>query len=826
MALSRDRRACPALTTIHRRYTIRGIVQGVGFRPFVYRLAVKHGIRGTVLNSTAGVIIHAEADREDTLNAFESELLALRPRLARIEVFERADETAIGYDAFEIIESSQTDERRAMVPPDVAMCGECRREILDRSDRHYYYPFTNCTDCGPRFTIVKSLPYDRKMTSMSNFPMCPKCASEYESPGDRRFHAQPVACPECGPQVRLLDPAARPMAEADPIRQAARLIHEGHILAIKGLGGFHLACDALNTGAVFELRRRKYRVHKPFAVMARDVRAARRYCAVSAAEADELESPRAPIVILRQCQAARSSSSKTRETFEALAPGMRTLGVMLPYTPLHLLLLESLFELGCDLLVMTSGNRSGLPLIIDNRSAFEQLAGIADYFLVHNREIINRCDDSVVAVDGANDITLFRRSRGWVPSPIQLPAAQVVKNSSGIVKALGAGGEMKNCFCLLDGQRAFMSQHIGELETEEAEKVYLAAFEGTCRLTGVQPEAVGVDSHPDYRSAEIARRLALERSLPVVAVQHHHAHMAACMADNGLAGRGVPDGSDGPDGSPVIGAILDGTGYGDDGQIWGFEILSGDYGGYERHYHLKYLPLPAGEVGVRHPWMMAVSYLVTYATCAEVLEEWLEALPRMFASYAPAPEDVRTCVQIVKKRLNSPLTSSCGRLFDAVAAASGLFAKSTYDGQAATLLGELVYDRIDDAADKSAWLSGHGLYPFSIEGSEINPGPMWNSILEDLRRGVEPAEVALKFHYTVSEMVARAVWKVAERLGIRRVVLSGGVWQNRWLLRFTAGRLEKMGLEVYRHKSVPPNDGGIALGQAVIAQRQVNVNRG
>ncbi|WP_334109608.1 carbamoyltransferase HypF [Thermodesulfitimonas autotrophica] len=748
------------------RIRIKGIVQGVGFRPFVYNTATALGLCGFVLNDARGVLVEAEGEPGKVQELLER-ITQQPPRLARIVHVEHEELAPVGYPRFEIAFSAEGAEKEALVPPDVALCPDCARESFDPRDRHYLYPFTNCTNCGPRFTIVIAVPYDRDKTSMAGFAMCPDCAREYHDPTNRRFHAQPVACPACGPQVELRD-AEGNLVPGDWRENCWRALAEGKIVALKSLGGFHLCCDAFNRQALRALRQRKGRSHKPFAVMCRDIATARRYCFVSEAEEELLRSLQAPIVILRRRPDAPLP--------EELAPGLKTLGVMLPYTPLHLLLFDGPFAL----LVMTSGNYSELPLCKDNERVYQELGGIADCFLLHNRPIVNRCDDSLAAVVGG-EVQLYRRSRGYVPRPVRVPTGE------GPV-VLGIGGEMKNTFCLLKKGEAFLSQHIGELDSLEGEENLFASIVNFQRLLGVEPEVVGYDLHPGYRSSRIAE------SIPArvrVGVQHHHAHLAACLAENEVT-------------APAIGIILDGTGYGEDGNLWGFEILSGDYAAFKRHFHLAYAPLPGGEQGIRQPWRMAVSYLLTFLG-----DEGIGAAAALFGGKGRELEVVE---YLVRKRFNSPLACGCGRLFDAVAALLGICREATYEGQAAVELGETVL-----APEEGGAISP---YPFAFEGEVISPAGILTGVLADLRQGAARELIATRFHNTVLAMVLEAARKVREATGLIHVALSGGTWQNRYLFERGKELLTREGFTVFCHRQVPPNDGGLSLGQAVIAYRR------
>lgn len=762
-----------AAQTIRYRITIRGTVQGVGFRPFIYNLARSGALTGSVLNAGQGVVIEVEGP-PPAVYRFLDEVRMNPPQLARIEEVRWESLSPVGCTTFEIIASAGGGEIEALVPPDVGLCPDCAREIFDPADRHYRYPFTNCTNCGPRFTIVRELPYDRPQTSMDRFPMCADCAREYHDPTDRRFHAQPVACPVCGPTVELVDTSSRPVRGDRPMpgewtHACWELLGRGKILALKSLGGFHLVCDARNPEALRELRRRKGRVAKPFAVMGRDLATVERYCYLDEQERALLASPPAPIVVLQRRPEAGLPSE--------LAPGLQTLGVMLPYTPLHFLLFGGPF----DFLVMTSGNYSELPLAKDNTCALRELDKIADYFLWHNREIVNRSDDSLaVVMDG--ELQLLRRSRGYVPSPV------LVRSGDGPV-ILGIGGEMKNTFCLLKKGRAFLSQHIGELDSIEGEENLFSSLLNFQRLLNVEAEVVGYDLHPDYRSSRLAEKVPARARF---AVQHHHAHLAACLADNGLDER-------------AIGVILDGTGYGPDGTLWGFEVLTGDWADYQRELHLAPVPLPGGEAAVRQPWRMAVAYLLTYLG---------EADGRRVAEqrFGERGRDLDIVCRMIERGFNAPLSAGCGRLFDAVAALLGVCTRNTYEGQAAIELGELV---LDDARGRQ--LPG---YPFVIKEGVISAAGIITGVVEDLELGMETAAIATRFHNTILEMVRESIRRVGTATGLSVVVLSGGTWQNRYLFQRAREIIPEDGFRVLTHRQVPANDGGLCLGQAVIAYRR------
>ncbi len=705
----------------------------------------------------------------------------------------------VGRDTAFTIAESGSRQNAAALPPDSALCPRCEADLFDPRSRRYFYPFTSCTGCGPRFTMARQQPYDRSATAMVSFPMCPACREEYENPVDRRFHAQPTACPACGPAVSLVDGAGRPLAPSgrtegcDPfarapwLEKAWHLLREGAILAIKSLGGFHLACDGTSAAAIEKLRRRKGRPCKPLAVMCRDRSVVEKYCLLSEAEHRLLASPAAPIVLLR-----RRRHCPLPET---LAPNLNLLGVMLPYTPLHRLLLHGPLEL----LVMTSGNLSGLPLITDNEEALNELKGIADCFLLHDREIVHRCDDSVAAVvDGETHI--YRRSRGYVPLAVAAtsPAGEcfTVKRGSapcavrsaapGSPIVLGSGAEMKNTFCLLKGGEAILSQHLGAIDNEESLNCYRQSLDGLQQLLGLRPEIIGYDLHPHYLVSRAARELPGIH----VGVQHHHAHLASCLAENGYTGK-------------AVGIILDGSGYGSDGNLWVFEILRGDCCSYTRRFHLAYMPLPGGEKAVRSPWVMAVSCLLWF--CGEAGGRRAR---RIFPEKRAQVDLLERLIG--KKTLTLPLACGCGRLFDAISALLGVCLENSYEGQAAIELSE----RLPAAAASSRG----GAYSFTIRGQVIEPAEMFAGILGDLEEGLPPKKIVLKFHNTVAAMAVEAACLAAREEGLRTIALSGGCWQNRYLFTTVKRELQKRGFAVLYHRLVPANDGGLALGQAVVAR--------
>jgi len=756
-----------------RRIHVSGIVQGVGFRPFVYGLAQRHALCGWVRNSSAGVDIEVEGPSA-ALDAFLAALSAEAPPLSRIESVSAQEIPGNGFARFEIRHSHAVEGAYQPISPDVATCPECLAEVRDPSDRRYRYPFTNCTNCGPRFTIIQDIPYDRPATTMAPFAMCPDCQREYDDPLNRRFHAQPNACPVCGPRLELrpspaLDaPAGWADRPADPLDAARALLRAGHIVAIKGLGGFHLACDATNPAAVRALRARKGRAAKPFAVMMPDLDTVRRMCTVSEAAARALQGAERPIVLLSLLPGGPIAPE--------VAPGLCELGVMLPYTPLHHLLLEQTPGFP-PALVMTSGNFSEEPIATDNDDALVRLGPLADAFLLHDRAIHIRCDDSVVrATEGG--VLPLRRSRGYAPYPLPLPFESP--------PLLATGAELKNTFCLARDAHAFVSQHIGDLANYDALRSYEHSIAHMERLFRVQPQIIAHDAHPDY----LATRYALRRPETRIAVQHHHAHLASCLAEH----KAPPD-------EPAIGVIFDGTGLGPDGAIWGGEVLVGGYADFRRFAHLRYVPLPGGDAATLRPYRTALAHLWGAGL------PWDADLPPVLA--AP-PQEQAIIRQQLEKRLNAPLTSSMGRLFDAAAALCGVLQEVTYEAQAAIWL-EAQADPDETAA-----------YPFTIARSAdgaylFDPGPLLIALLADLRSGVPVPILSARFHNGVADLARDICLLAREETGIATVVLSGGVFQNATLLRAAAERLRRARFVVLTHQLVPPNDGGLALGQAAIA---------
>ncbi len=744
------------------------MVQGVGFRPFVYQLATKHGLKGWVCNTSGDVKIEVEGEMS-ALDGFLRDLVALAPPLARLEDIAVTSRPPQGYTGFEIRHSIAEEGKYQLVSPDIATCEPCLKEILDPKDRRYRYPFTNCTNCGPRFTIIEDIPYDRPKTTMRVFRMCPQCQQEYDNPLDRRFHAQPNACPECGPSLKLVDGNGNSVEIDDALAAAARLLKEGKILAIKGLGGFLLACDATNEKAVKLLRERKRRPFKPLAIMVSTLDEVKKHCHVSEKEEELLTSPQCPIVLLKRKKESVVSLS--------VAPNLNNLGVMLPYTPLHHILLR---ETALPL-VMTSGNLSEEPIAKDNDEALRRLNGIADYFLLHNRDIYSRYDDSVAIVE-LDKPQIVRRARAYAPYPIHLPFQSR--------QTLACGAELKSTFCLTRDNYAFVSQHIGDLENLETMEHFETTLELYKKLFRIEPEIVTYDMHPEYLSTKYAKALAEQRKdLKFVPVQHHHAHIVSCMVENGSQG-------------PVIGVSFDGTGYGTDGRIWGGEFLVADYEGFERVGHLEYVPMPGGAAAIERPYRMAISYLLTLFG--------KDALTPDLAFLKDVSRDEIALIKTqLDKKINSPLTSSSGRLFDAVSALIGIRGRIDYEAQAAI--------EMEMAADESE----RGSYRFSIverDGvSVVHVKELFDDILHDLKDNVTRGKIAARFHNTMAEMVVRMSQRLSGTSGIKKVALSGGVFQNRLLLRLTVAALEKAGFEVLTHSKVPTNDGGISLGQAVIA---------
>ncbi len=762
---------------VRERIRVEGIVQGVGFRPFVHSLATRGGLAGLVGNDSRGVFIEVEGEAA-AVAEFRSALTRDSPPLAVVERVSSAGMETTGGDGFVIAESQEGGQRQTLISPDTATCGDCLAELFDPGDRRHRYPFINCTNCGPRFSIVRDIPYDRPHTTMAGFPMCADCAREYHDPGDRRFHAQPVCCPACGPSLRLCDSAGEALA-TEPIEGTAAALRAGQVVAVKGLGGYHLAAEAASPGAVGALRSRKHREDKAFAVMVADVGTARTLCHVSPDEERALTSFRRPVVLLRRRGGAAVA--------DAVAPGNDYLGLMLPYTPVHHLLARAL---GTPF-VLTSGNVSDEPIAYRDEDAFARLSGIADLFLTHDRPIHTRTDDSVVRIFRGSEMPV-RRSRGYVPQPLRLEVPEGTEEALPR-PVLACGAELKNTFCLARGNRAFVSHHIGDLENYETLRSFTEGVAHFQRLFQITPEVVAYDLHPEYLSTKYALDL---DGVDLVGVQHHHAHVASCLADNGEPG-------------PVIGVAFDGLGYGSDAAIWGGEFLLAGLGGFERVGHLEYVPLPGGAAAITEPWRMAAAYLdAAYGGAApdDLAVAWRNR---------ERWERVRA---VARTGTNAPPTSSAGRLFDAAAALVGVRDRINYEGQAAVELEQLA------ASGESA------AYPAGIEGivpagSAADSGKPFRvlgvdlvrAVVDDLRLGVDPAVIAARFHNGVTAVIAAGCERVREATGLDTVALSGGVFQNQLLLRTVTDLLEERGFRVLVHGRVPTNDGGISLGQVAVA---------
>lgn len=788
-----------------RRLLVTGVVQGVGFRPHVYGLATRLGLAGFVGNDSSGVFIELEGPAA-ALTMFQEELVAHPPPLAHIETVATTALPPTGAHEFTIVHSEAQPAARTLISPDLALCEECLRELFDPADRRYRYPFTNCTNCGPRFTIVRDLPYDRPFTTMADFPLCPKCRREYEDPRNRRFHAQPNACPVCGPQVQFCwgvgsrewgvgsgefgaqraprngmafqsvdsNGGTSKVGEA-AIVAAQRVLAEGGVVAVKGIGGFHLACDATNDHALQMLRERKGRVDKPFALMVRNVETVRQIAHIDDAELALLTGRERPIVLLRKRDGSPLSA--------LVAPGNGYIGIMLPYSPLHYLLLnpsEASYPFPtphapCPILVMTSGNYADEPIVKENEEALEHLSELADAFLLHNRAIHVHCDDSVIRVVDGHELPI-RRSRGYAPFPVKLPF--------GVPPVLAVGGELKSAFCLTQDRHAFLSQHIGDMQNLETLHAFKRAAEQMQAIFRIAPELIACDTHPGYLSTRWAEEHAGKRTL--VKVQHHHAHVASVMAENGVGGS-----------RPVIGFSFDGTGYGSDGAIWGGEVLVANYWGFRRAAHLKYFPLPGGDAAIRRPYRTALAALWAAGVA------WEEELSPVAVSTAEERGIIR---RQLETGLNTVPTSSMGRLFDAVAALAGVRQVVTYEAQAAIEF-EALMDNAETTAYHFDWQPGAG---------EFDAAPLLHAVVGDVLAGIPAPVVAARFHNAVADLILHISRWLRKQEGLNQVALSGGVFQNVTLLQQTLHRLYAAGFDVLTHRLVPPNDGGLALGQAVV----------
>lgn len=747
---------------------IKGNVQGVGFRPFVYSLAKNNNLSGWVRNSSNGVEIEIEG-KSEFVDRFLTTLENSPPALSRIDSINIGKIKFSDYQDFEILQSNPIEGEFIPISPDFSVCNDCLQELFNPTDKRFRYPFINCTNCGPRFTIIKDIPYDRPKTTMANFQMCEFCESQYKDPLNRRYHAQPIACPKCGPDVSLIIDNITRSTGDDAIQDSRNFIKDGKILAIKGLGGYHLACDATNNVAVENLRNRKKRSDKPFALMADTLSTIANYCEISAEEQQLLESKERPIVLLK--------IKSIKDLSPLIAPGQTHLGFMLPYTPLHYLLLET--EVGFPpVWVMTSGNLSEEPIAFQDQESYERLGKIADAFLTHNREIYMRVDDSVTQIFDSK-IYPLRRSRGYAPNPIILPLS--------IPQILATGAELKNTFCLTRDNYAFISHHIGDLENFETLKSFEEAIFHYEKLFRIKPEIIASDLHPDYLASRYAIQRSQEGLIPNIKIQHHHAHLGACLADNQWNQDDL-----------VIGLIFDGTGYGTDGSIWGGEVLVGNYSHYQRLYHLKYVPQPGGDISVRIPARMALSHLWEYGI------EWETTLPCVSALCME--EKTALDIQLVRN-INTPKTSSMGRLFDAIASLIGVKHRVNYEGQAAIEMEGLV-----DQDEK-------GFYQLRIENNIINPAPLFEAVIADLHNQIPIAKIATKFHNSITRASVDICKNIREKHTLNTVALSGGVWQNKVLLTNTTKQLKIEGFDVLIHRNVPTNDGGLSLGQAMIASK-------
>ena len=758
---------------------VRGVVQGVGFRPFVYRLAQEEGLAGSIGNDTDGVTIEIEGPAE-RLDAFVTRLRGETPPLARIDAVAMRELEATGEVGFRIVASEVLGRVSTGIPADAATCADCLRELLDPADRRSRYPFLNCTNCGPRYTITRRIPYDRPQTSMTNFKMCAACQAEYDDPANRRFHAQPNACWDCGPRVSLVGADGAAIEVEDAVRACVDRLAAGEIMAIKGIGGFHLSVDATNEAAVLRLRQRKHRYGKPLAVMVRDVEAAGEICMLSAAEEALLQTSARPIVLARKREGCGIA--------ESVAPGIPWLGVFLPYAPLQHLLFAGAHVRA---LVMTSANLSEEPIAIDNDEALMRLSAIADAFLMHDREILQRCDDSVAAVvDGAPQ--LLRRARGFVPLGIELPIDAP--------PLLAVGGHLKNVFALAQGRFVYQSQHLGDLENLIGLEFFRESLDHLMRTFEIEPQAVVHDLHPGYLSTAWAKEWARERGIRTIAVQHHHAHVAGCMAEHCV--------------KEAIGLALDGTGYGTDGRIWGGEVLIARLEGFERFAHLEYVPMPGGDAAVKEPWRMALGAL--HAADFDVESEQIVKLLGAQAS------EVRVLRRMVERGINSPMTSSLGRLFDAVAAVVLNRRVVDYEAQAAIELEGIAVDEPDRFEQGDYVPELHEAEEGSGCEAVIRTGKMWKAVLDDLWRGVPARRISARFHAGIAEGFINAAGNARIETDINTVALSGGCMANRRLARLLRMGLEEEGFTVLQHRQVSQGDGGLSYGQAVVATAMLN----
>ncbi|MDZ8069418.1 MAG: carbamoyltransferase HypF [Nostoc sp. DedQUE08] len=771
---------------------VSGTVQGVGFRPTVYRLAKACGLCGDVCNDGEGVLIRVSGS-EEALTEFVARLQTECPPLAKINKLTRTPyEDELKFDNF-VISTSVSNAIKTEITPDAATCPQCQKEIFDPFSRFYRYPFTNCTHCGPRLSIICAIPYDRCNTSMSAFAMCSECGKEYHDVENRRFHAQPVACHVCGPAAWLeradgKSVTASMFSMLDDVDAVCTLLQKGEIVAIKGLGGIHLACDATQETVVQKLRQRKKRYHKPFALMARNIEVIEEYCSINAKEKELLTSSAAPIVLLQ--------ATGKKVVAPSIASKQNTLGFMLPYTPLHHLILRRMNRP----IVLTSGNLADEPQCIDNEEAREKLGTIADYFLFHNREIINRVDDSVVRVLG-DKVQTIRRARGYAPASISLPLG-----FHKVPQILAMGSELKNTFCLLREGKAILSQHLGDLENAAAFNAYQENLNLYLNLFEHQPEVIAIDKHPEYLSSKLGKELADTNKIKIYPIQHHHAHIAACMAENRIS----------LDSPPILGIALDGLGYGDDSTLWGGEFLLADYRKFKRLATFKPVAMIGGEQAIYQPWRNTYAQLVAANLWNDCEQKYTDLEIVKFLKSKP----LQLLNQLIDKKINSPPASSVGRLFDAVAAAIGIYRdECSYEGQAAIAL-EAIVDVSSLNNDKETLI-----YPFNFSFLDsiycIDPRPMWQALLNDLQQQIPQTVIAAKFHQGLANAIVKMVQHLSQENLINQVALTGGVFQNCILLEQVSKRLQTLGIKVLTHSLIPTNDGGLSLGQAVIAAAQL-----
>ncbi|MFD1018379.1 carbamoyltransferase HypF [Thalassobacillus hwangdonensis] len=754
------------------RLDVTGVVQGVGFRPYVFRLAKTHKLNGFVSNCSGNVTIEIEGDPYN-IKGFTMDLPS---KLKPPGSIDRINETyieQIGDTDFVIKESVSNGKLKTVFPADLAVCEECLTDIKG-STRFNSYPLTSCTFCGPRYSIIRALPYDREKTSMAAYQLCEACNEEYKNPMDRRFHAQPIACPVCGPNVIAVDGKGNKL-QKQWLKWSNEIIAHHGTIAVKGIGGFHLICDATKSEAITLLRKRKKRSRKPFALMARDINAVERYFEINETERHHLKSTIAPIVLLRP-----NAYAINHLPLHSIAPGLQRVGVMLPYTALHHLL----FADGPDLLIATSGNLSGLPISRTNEEALDQLKGLSDGFLLHDREIVTQTDDSVTYVSDGK-LRIIRRSRGYVPSTIPIPLPKDL-NIDKVPVILGAGGDMKNTFCVVTGKDAVLSQHIGDIENLETLEAFHSSLQHLSGLLNAKIDVIGFDPHPEYM---ISKQLKARKDVNFQPIYHHHAHMAACMAEHQLT-------------SPVIACILDGTGYGKDGNLWGFEILTGDYIAFKRHIHLQPIALPGGEASIKNPWMIAISLIHRFT-------KDIGATGKIVSKLFPQYEHQ---IPLVLSQLRGSSTmvtaSSAGRLFDGISAILQLCTESAYDGEAAMIMSEKLEETDFDP-------TAHPSYTFDIEDGVIKYESMIEGVLDDIDHLQSSYTIIKKFHQTLAEMILKGVIETYKQTNLNTVVFSGGVWNNRHLLSCSKALLEKEGFSVFSHEKVPTGDGGISLGQAV-----------